>query len=66
MKISERIRHAIETSGKSRYAIAKESGVAESQLSRFVNDKRQLSLDAVDTLAEYFGLELRQVRRGRK
>ena len=57
-KISDRIRQAIESSDVSRYAIAKATGIEESALSRFVNGKRGLSMEAIDTVAEYLGLEL--------
>jgi len=56
--VSERIREAIEGADVSRYRIAKETGIEESTLSRFLSGERGLSMEALDTLAMYFGLEL--------
>jgi hypothetical protein len=57
--ISEQLREAIERSGKTRYRIHKEAGIAESQLSRFVNDPSvSLSLKNIDKLCECIGAEL--------
>jgi plasmid maintenance system antidote protein VapI len=64
--VSERIRAAIHNSDESRYRIAQSSGIDEATLSRFINGKRKLSQDAIDTLAEYFGLELTEKRRRNK
>ena len=57
-RLLEGIREAIEASGKSRYRIAQESGIAESVLSRLMSGERGLSIDALETLADYLGLEL--------
>jgi hypothetical protein len=57
--VSEQLREAIERSGKTRYRIHKETGIAESQLSRFVNDPSvSLSLKNIDKLCECIGTEL--------
>ena len=68
MEILEAIRDAIETSGKSRYQLARESGVAESVLSRLVSGERGLSVGTVQRLADALGLEIviRPQRRRRK
>jgi transcriptional regulator with XRE-family HTH domain len=58
MNVSETLRRAIEQCGMSRYEIAKETGIAQSMLSRFVTARRGLSLDAVDRLAAFLKLEL--------
>ena len=58
MNVSETLRRAVERSGMSRYVIAKETGIAQSMLSRFVTGRRGLSLDAVDRLAAFLKLEL--------
>ena len=60
-----RIRKAIEASGKTRYRIAKESGVAQSQLSRLMSGERSLSVETLERLAECLELEIviRPVRR---
>jgi len=50
----------------SRYRIAKESGLTESQLSYFVNGKRSLTLPAAAKLAKALGLELVQVQKRKR
>ena len=56
--ITERLRGAIESAGVTRYRIAKETGVSEAALSRFVHGKQGLDLSSADKLAAYLGLEL--------
>ena len=56
--MTEVLKSAIERSGKSRYRIAKDTGILETSLSRFVRGETSLRLDKADVLAEYFGLEL--------
>lgn len=51
------IRQAVEKSGKTRYRIAKESGVSAGQLSRLVNGQRGMTVETIERLADY--LELR-------
>lgn len=63
-KMSDRIRAEISHSAVSRYRIAQDTGIEESTLSRFISGERGLSMEALDTLFEYFGLDV--VRRGRK
>ena len=67
-QLLDEIRDAIDASGKTRYRIAQESGVAESILSRLMSGERGLSIDALETLADYLGLEIvmRPKRRQRK
>ncbi len=69
-RLLDEIRDAIDASGKTRYRIAQESGIAESVLSRLMSGERGLSIDALETLADYLGLELtmrpkQRRRRGR-
>jgi hypothetical protein len=45
----------------SRYRIAKEAGVSEAALSRFVNGETGLRMSIADRLAVYLKLELRKV-----
>lgn len=52
------IRRAIESSGKSRYRIAKESGVSASQLSRLVSGERRLTVETIEKLAASLGLRI--------
>ena len=42
----------------SRYQIAKQAGIAESTLSRFVTGKGSLNLDTLDALADVLGVRL--------
>jgi plasmid maintenance system antidote protein VapI len=58
MGITEDIREAVERSGRSRYELARSSGVTESQLSRLVNGQRALRSDSIDRLAEALDLEI--------
>lgn len=57
-KLSEQLRAAILNADKSRYRIAKETGLTEAGLSRFVNHVSGLSLDSIDKIGEYLGLEI--------
>lgn len=56
--IEKQLKQAIEKSKMSRYKIAKEAGLTESQLSYFVNGKRSLTLPAAAKLAKVLRLEL--------
>ena len=57
-KLLNEIRQAVEASEKTRYRIAKESGVSAGQLSRLVNGERGLTVDTIERLADYLGLEI--------
>lgn len=57
-QLIESIRAAIEASGETRYRIAKDTGIAESQLSRLMNGERGLSVDTLERLADYLGLRI--------
>lgn len=56
--MSDEIREAVNASGKSRYAIAKILGIAESTMSRFMNGKGGLSMNSIDRLAELLRLHI--------
>jgi len=65
------LRRAIEASGHSRYRISRETGVAESVLSRFVRGETGLAVETAERLAVHLGLEIvlrtksrRSVRKG--
>ncbi|MCP3903274.1 MAG: helix-turn-helix transcriptional regulator [Planctomycetes bacterium] len=62
------LRRAVEKSDESRYRIAHGSGVAASQLARLVSGERGLSVESVERLSDYLGLEIiiRPKRRTRK
>lgn len=61
MSISEALKQAITDCGESVYAVSKGSGVSHPIIYRFVNGERLPSLENVDRLAAYLGLELRPV-----
>jgi transcriptional regulator with XRE-family HTH domain len=52
------LKAAIQESGVSRYRIAKDTGILETSLSRFMAGETSLRLDKADVLAEYLGLDL--------
>lgn len=57
-QILDAIRKEIQHSKKSRYAISKETGISETQLSLLMDGKRGLSIEALERLAENLGLEI--------
>lgn len=59
------LKRAIEMSDETPAAISRGANVARSQLSRFLSGERGLSVEAVERVAEYLGLEI-VVRRRRK
>ena len=63
--LTDCIRQAIDDSGKTRYRIAKELGIDESQLAKFYNKPAGLSLPALDRLAEYLELTVISRRKGK-
>lgn len=56
--LSKQLKDAILNADVSRYRIAQETGITEAALSRFVNGVAGLSLDSIDTIGEYLGLEI--------
>jgi len=59
VKVSEQLRKAVERAPVSRYAIYKATGIDQAVLSKFVRGERMgLSMETVDDLCEYLGLEL--------
>jgi len=69
VKLSEQVRQAIETCGKTRYQISQDTGIDQATLCRFMGGKGGLSIPVLDTLGEYLGLRLvadkRHKRKGR-
>jgi transcriptional regulator with XRE-family HTH domain len=65
-KLSDQVRRAVDASGLSRYRIAKEIGVAESTMSRFMSGQGGLSLANLDMLADLLGLDIAAPRRSTK
>jgi transcriptional regulator with XRE-family HTH domain len=56
--LSEQLRHAIESCGKSRYQLSQETGIDQATLSRFMNGKGGLSIPVLDQLGEVLGLKI--------
>ena len=56
--LEKRIRAAIKKSGVSVYRLAKDSGVSQPVICRFVNGKRGITLATASKLVETLGLEL--------
>jgi transcriptional regulator with XRE-family HTH domain len=57
-KLLETVRKAIEASGKTRYAIHKATGIDQGQLSRLMKGQTGLSLESLEKLADFLGLEI--------
>ena len=58
-KLSDQIREAILKADVTRHELAKETGVSQSTLSRFVHgDRPGLSFDALDRIGLYLGLSI--------
>ena len=62
MTVTEQLRQAIDESGRSRYALAKETGIHVATLHRFYYGEGNLSADGIDKLADALGLELTRKR----
>ncbi len=60
--VAEKLRHEIETCGKSRYSISKSTGIKEASLCRFMQGG-SLKIETVDKLLDYFGYEIRKKAR---
>ncbi len=56
--IYDAIRHAIATSGKTRYRLWQETGISQAQLCEFLHGRRGMSIENLETLAEALGLEI--------
>jgi len=55
---STQLRQAIARSGLSQYRLAKLSGIQQSQLSRFMNGERGLSIEGIEKICELIGARL--------
>ena len=64
--IETQLRDAILSSGTSRYEIAKQAGVTNSQLSLFLSGQRSLTLTSAAKIAHVLDLELAKRNRKRK
>ena len=61
--IVDELREAILNSGQTEYRVAKESGVAQPIVNRFLRGERGISLKTAAKLCKYLGLHLAPVRR---
>ena len=66
IKLSDQIRRAVDGCGLSRYAISKETGIAESTLSRFMSGERGLPTKTLDRLADFLDLNILTGKRRRR
>ncbi len=57
-EIYDRVRAAIQMSDKSRYRLSKETGISQSALCLFMQEKRGLSGDRLESLAKSLGLRI--------
>jgi transcriptional regulator with XRE-family HTH domain len=64
--ISEQLREAMRNADVSRYRIAKDIGVTEALLSRFMNGITGLGQETIDKIGEYLELRLVGPERPRK
>ena len=68
-QLTNAIAAAVKASDQTPYAIAKDAGVARSQLSRLLSGERGLNSDTIERLADYLGLEIvirpKRTRKGR-
>lgn len=56
--LADQLRAAVADSGLSHYRIAKDTGISQPIITRFVNGDRSVSLDTAGKLAAYFGMSL--------
>ena len=57
-KICDKLKQAIEKGPKSRYRLSKETGIEQSQLSRFMGGAHLLSIESIEKLAKALDFEL--------
>ena len=63
--VSEQLREAIDAAPISRRQICLRLGIDESQFSRYMNHKAGLSMEGIDAVAAFLGLELRPIQKPR-
>jgi len=63
--LTDALKRAIAKSGLTLYRIACNTGVQKPSLIRFMRGETSLRLDKADLLADYFGLEVVQKRKGK-
>jgi len=57
-KLSDQLREAIAEADASRYEIARQTGVSETSLCRFVSGERGISVAAMDAIGQYLKLSI--------
>ncbi|MGC8541344.1 MAG: helix-turn-helix domain-containing protein [Phycisphaerae bacterium] len=60
MSIAEQLKSYIRATGETHYHLCKQTGISQSNISRFMAGKSGLDLTTIEKLAKYFCLELRQ------
>ena len=60
------VRKAMKSSELTNYRIAKDTGITQSQLSRFARGERGLNVESIEWLADYLGLEIVVRRKKRR
>lgn len=56
--VLSQVRKAIDHSGETRYAISKATGIGQAQLSRLMAGEGGLSIESLECLTDYLGLEV--------
>ena len=64
MTMTAALRQAIAESELSFHELERQTGIKRQSLMKFAREETSLRLDKADTLAEYFGLEIRKRRTG--
>lgn len=59
VSLTDQLRRAIQKSRLTQYRIAKDTGIPQPVVNRFVNGKRGITLDTADKLCRYLRLRLR-------
>jgi hypothetical protein len=62
-KLSDQVRDAVATCGKTRYAIFKATGIDQAVLSRFMTGKGGMETGNLDKLADYLQLNIQKPKR---
>lgn len=63
---SDRIRDLIEASGVSWYRLAKDSGVSDQSIRRFMREEHNLTMASAERVLKALGRKLEIVKRGRR
>ena len=65
-KLSDQLREAIRNAGCSRYEIARQTGIDQSVLSKFMSGERGVSLATADLLCEFLKVDLTKRRQNKR